>query len=469
MVFSSVQFLFVFLPLALAVYYLVPRGGKNLVLALFSLIFCVFGGIRYTALLAAFAALNFLCGLAICHVPARGKKPLLVLSLGLDLALLGFFKYAGFFAAAVNAVLPLHLPVLDIALPLGISFYTFQGMSYCIDIYRGKYPPTGNPLRFFLFLGFFGHLGSGPIVRWDYQAAALDPAGRTLSLEQFCYGAKRIIYGLAKKSILADQLGLLYQSVASVSPAELPGPVLFFGYLAFVLELYFDFSGYSDMAVGLGALFGLPLSENFDYPFLSRTVGEYWRRWHMTLSAWFREYVYFPLGGSRRGLFRTCLNLMIVFTLTGLWHGAAWQYVVFGIYHGLLLCAERLFLNRALGRAPAWVSHVYLPVAIYIGLTIFGAPGLAGGLLTLKGIFTMQAGAAGYTLQAFLAPKTVLLLLAAIALCGPVQAAVPGLRARLRSREVPAAGEMIFLFVLLFFSIMRVTAGNYSAFIYAQF
>lgn len=469
MVVSSVQFVFVFLPLALAVYYLVPRAAKNAVLALFSLLFCVWGGVRYAALMTGFAAVNFVFGLLLNRAPDSAKKPMMAAAVALDLIPLAFFKYAGFFAAGVNVLLPGALPVLRLALPLGISFYTFQGISYCVDVARGKYPPTRNPLRFYLFLCFFAHAGSGPIVRWDQQAGALDPANRVLSAPRFCCGAKRFIYGLAKKTILADQLALLYNSVTSVSAAELPGCILFVGYLAFTLQLYFDFSGYSDMALGLGELFGLPLPENFNYPYLARSIGEYWRRWHMTLSGWFRDYVYIPLGGSRRGLARTCLNLLVVFTLTGLWHGAAWQYVVFGLYQGLLLCGERLCWGKPLQKAPAWCGHLYTVVTLYIGLVVFAAPGLNAGLLALRGIFTWQTGAPGYTLQAFLPPKLLLLLLAGILLCGPLQALLPRLRAQLHSREVPRLPEMIFLLVLLFFSVMRLTAGNYSAFIYAQF
>ena len=218
----------------------------------------------------------------------------------------------------------------------------------------GRVEPARNPVRFFVFLAFFGHGPSGPIVRYGQQLPQLDPRAeaRRVTLERFCYGIKRLVFGLAKKAVIADQLALIYQRVTSVPAATLPAPILVLGYAAYMMQLYFDFSGYSDMAIGIGAFFGLELPENFNYPYLARTVGEYWRRWHITLSSWFRDYVYIPLGGSRCSTARTCRNLLVVFVLTGLWHGAAWQYVVFGLLHGLLLCAERLGLRSLLEKLP---------------------------------------------------------------------------------------------------------------------
>ncbi len=234
-------------------------------------------------------------------------------------------------------------------------------------------------------------------------------------------------------------------------------------------QLYYDFSGYSDMAVGLGEMFGLTMPENFDYPFLSRSVGEFWRRWHITLGAWFRRYLYFPLGGSRCSLPRTCLNLLVVFLATGLWHGAAWQYLAFGLWHGVWICAERLGLSKLLDRLPRAVSHLYLVLVMQVGFVFFGAPGLAQALVALRGILTWQAGAPGMTLAPFADPKLLLLLAAGIALSGPVQALAPKLRGWLRGRAAPGAAGAAVLLLLLLAGIMRSTAGNYTAFIYFQF
>ncbi len=469
MAFSSVQFLFVFLPLAMAVYYLLPKALRNAVLCGFSLLFFAWSGLRGAALLTGLAALTWLGGLALVRVPC--KKLLLALLVAVNLGVLGLFKYAGFAAQSINALVPGLLPVLAPALPLGISFYVFTAIGYCADVAAGRVQPAGNPLRFFVFLAFFGHGPSGPIVRYGQQEPQLDPRSeaRRLTADRFCYGIKRLIFGLAKKAIIADQLALICQRVTSVPADTLPAPILVLGYTAYMLQLYFDFSGYSDMAIGIGTFFGLELPENFDYPYLAESVGEYWRRWHISLSSWFRDYLYIPLGGSRRGLARTCLNLLIVFALTGLWHGAAWQYVVFGLLHGLLLCLERLGLRRLLETLPAVLRHLYTVVVLWLTLIIFGAPGLAQGLDALRGIFTWQHGAPGYTLAAFADAKLLLILLAAILLCGPVQALLPRLKQALYARTTPGPVMTAGLLVLLFLGLMRVTAGTYSAFIYFQF
>lgn len=316
MAFSSVQFLFIFLPLSLAVYWLCPKWLRNAVLAAFSLLFFAWAGLKGAAILVLLAGINWLGGLSLGRL--AHKRPLLILLILLDLAVLGGFKYAGFAAETVNALVPGLLPVLSPALPLGLSFYVFTAIGYCADVAAGKVESEKNPIRFAVFLAFFGHGPSGPIVRYGQQAPQLDPGSETrrVSADRFCYGIKRLVLGLAKKAIIADQLALIYAKVASVPAATLPAPILVLGYTAYMMQLYFDFSGYSDMAIGIGEFFGITLPENFEYPYLACSVGEYWRRWHISLSSWFRDYVYIPLGGSRCRLRRTCLNLLIVFALT---------------------------------------------------------------------------------------------------------------------------------------------------------
>ena len=469
MAFSSVQFLFIFLPLSLAVYWLLPKPLRNGALGAFSLLFFAWAGLKGAAVLLALAALTWLGGLLLEKLPR--KKPLLVLLITAHLAVLALFKYAGFAARSVNALVPELLPVFAPALPLGISFYIFTAIGYLADVANGKVQAARSPFRFFVFLAFFGHGPSGPIVRYGQQLPYLDAkaAERQVSLDRFCYGIKRLVLGLAKKALIADQLALIYARVTSVPAATLPAPALVLGYLAYMMQLYFDFSGYSDMAIGIGSFFGLELPENFDYPYLARSIGEYWRRWHISLSGWFRDYVYIPLGGSRCSLAKNCRNLVIVFLLTGLWHGAAWQYVAFGLLHGVLLCAERLGLRSLLDRAPRLLAHLYTVGVLWFTLIIFGAHGLAEGLATWKGILTWQSGARGYTLAAFADTKLLLLLAASLLLCGPVQAWFPRLKTALYAKMAPSPAGMAGLLVLLFFSLMRVTAGTYSAFIYFQF
>ena len=469
MAFSSVQFLFIFLPLSLAVYWLLPKPLRNGALGAFSLLFFAWAGLKGAAVLLALAALTWLGGLLLEKLPR--KKPLLVLLITAHLAVLALFKYAGFAARSVNALVPDLLPVFAPALPLGISFYIFTAIGYLADVANGKVQAARSPFRFFVFLAFFGHGPSGPIVRYGQQLPYLDAkaAERQVSLDRFCYGIKRLVLGLAKKALIADQLALIYARVTSVPAATLPAPALVLGYLAYMMQLYFDFSGYSDMAIGIGSFFGLELPENFDYPYLARSIGEYWRRWHISLSGWFRDYVYIPLGGSRCSLAKNCRNLVIVFLLTGLWHGAAWQYVAFGLLHGVLLCAERLGLRSLLDRAPRLLAHLYTVGVLWFTLIIFGAHGLAEGLATWKGILTWQSGARGYTLAAFADTKLLLLLAASLLLCGPVQAWFPRLKKALYAKTAPGPAGMAGLLVLLFFSLMRVTAGTYSAFIYFQF
>ena len=469
MAFSSVQFLFIFLPLSLAVYWLLPKPLRNGALGAFSLLFFAWAGLKGAAVLLALAALTWLGGLLLEKLPR--KKPLLVLLITAHLAVLALFKYAGFAARSVNALVPDLLPVFAPALPLGISFYIFTAIGYLADVANGKVQAARSPFRFFVFLAFFGHGPSGPIVRYGQQLPYLDAkaAERQVSLDRFCYGIKRLVLGLAKKALIADQLALIYARVTSVPAATLPAPALVLGYLAYMMQLYFDFSGYSDMAIGIGSFFGLELPENFNYPYLARSIGEYWRRWHISLSGWFRDYVYIPLGGSRCSLAKNCRNLVIVFLLTGLWHGAAWQYVAFGLLHGVLLCAERLGLRSLLDRAPRLLAHLYTVGVLWFTLIIFGAHGLAEGLATWKGILTWQSGARGYTLAAFADTKLLLLLAASLLLCGPVQAWFPRLKKALYAKTAPGPAGMAGLLVLLFFSLMRVTAGTYSAFIYFQF
>ena len=386
MAFSSVQFLFVFLPLSLAVYWLCPKWLRNAVLAAFSLLFFAWAGLKGAAILVLLAGINWLGGLSLGRL--AHKRPLLILLVLLDLAVLGGFKYAGFAAETVNALVPGLLPVLSPALPLGLSFYVFTAIGYCADVAAGKVESEKNPIRFAVFLAFFGHGPSGPIVRYGQQAPQLDPGSETrrVSADRFCYGIKRLVLGLAKKAIIADQLALIYAKVASVPAATLPAPILVLGYTAYMMQLYFDFSGYSDMAIGLGRIFGFRFQENFNYPYISGSITEFWRRWHISLGSWFRDYVYIPLGGNRVSKAKWLRNILVVWMLTGLWHGASWNFVLWGLGFAVLLVAEKLVYGRLLQRTHV-LKHVYTLLAVTMSFVLFNANSVSEAVSQLGAMF----------------------------------------------------------------------------------
>ena len=368
MVFSSLVFLFCFLPVSLLLYYLTPRRYRNAALLLVSLVFYGWGEPVFLLLMLAVILLNYGFGLLISRRKERGRpaRAALAWSIVFNLGILGFFKYAGFFIESLR-VLPLlrFLPVPEISLPIGISFYIFQSMSYTIDVYRGEVAAQRSLIRFGTYVSLFPQLIAGPIVRYRDVAEQLDT--RRESFAQFASGVCLFLIGLAKKLLLANPTGAFWADL------QLRGGTAsaWMGMFAYSLQLYFDFSGYSDMAIGLGRMFGFEFRKNFDYPYISRSFTEYWKRWHISLGTWFREYVYIPLGGNRRGLPRQLLNILIVWTLTGLWHGANWNYVLWGLYSAVLLIAEKLFLSRFLRRLPALLQHGLLLLAAVFGNLIF--------------------------------------------------------------------------------------------------
>ena len=370
MVFSDLIFLFFFLPAVLLVTKLSPRRWRNAELLLFSLLFYAWGEPVYVLLMLAVIAVNYLAGLLIARFPADSRplrrRLMLALAITADLAILGWFKYAGFFAESLNRLAGKSLPVPEIVLPIGISFYIFQSMSYVIDLYRGQVEAQRNPLLFGTYVSLFPQLIAGPIVRYRDIARQLTEREETLSA--FAYGVLRFVCGLAKKVLIANQMGLLADRMLL---AEAGTVSAWAGMAAYTLQIYFDFSGYSDMAIGLGRMLGFRFRENFDHPYVSRSVTEFWTRWHMSLSSWFKEYVYIPLGGNRHGLLRQCLNLLIVWMLTGLWHGAAVNFVLWGLYYAVLLILEKLFLGRLLERLPVLVRHLVTLLIVAFGWGIF--------------------------------------------------------------------------------------------------
>ena len=382
MLFSSIPFLYHFLPIVLIVYFAVPRVLKNTVLLLASLIFYAWGEPKYVVLMIASILMFYGCGLAISRAKSQKMKKLwLTVSVVVSLTLLGIFKYADFFITSFNSATGLGLPLLRLALPIGISFYTFQCLSYTIDVYRGNVPAQKNPISFGAYVALFPQLIAGPIVRYIDVARELD--NRTHSWDGFVLGLQRFMVGLAKKIIIANSLGELTNIFRDSGEKSV---VFFWMYaVAFALHIYFDFSGYSDMAIGLGRIFGFHFIENFNYPYLSKSVAEFWRRWHMSLGSWFRDYVYIPLGGNRVSRGRWVFNTLTVWALTGLWHGAAWNFVLWGLLYAVFLMIEKWV--PALQKLPTVLRRGYVLLVVLLGFVLFNAADLSQAVADIKGLF----------------------------------------------------------------------------------
>ncbi len=383
MLFSSIPFLYFFLPCVLVLYFAVPKCLKNTVLMLVSLFFYAWGEPKYVFLMAATILLNYVFGLLIERFKGKAlSKVFVAASVIADLAALGYFKYADFFIENFNAATGLSLPLLRIALPIGISFYTFQILSYTVDVYRGDVPAQKNPINLAAYVTMFPQLIAGPIVRYSDIEKQLK--SRTHSFEKFSLGVRRFVIGLAKKILIANTLGEL----CDIFRATDEKAVLYYWLyaVAFSLHIYFDFSGYSDMAIGLGKIFGFDFLENFNYPFISSSVTEFWRRWHMSLGSWFRDYVYIPMGGNRVSKLRWFFNIFVVWMLTGFWHGAAWNFVVWGLFFAVLLVLEKLFLLKAIEKTKV-IKRIYIALAVLISFVIFNASDMTEAFAYIGGMF----------------------------------------------------------------------------------
>lgn len=379
MVFSSLAFLFLFLPVFLLVYVLVPgRTGrassmmwKNAALFLFSLVFYAWGEPVYVFIMLGSSLVDYTAGWLLMHYRGREviRRCVLITALLINLSLLGFFKYGSFFMEQLDIGSGRQTPFLDIALPVGISFYTFQTMSYTIDRYRERVGVQKNLISFGAYVASFPQLIAGPIVTYAVVEKEID--SRRAGIDDIAEGIRRFIAGFGKKVLLANNIGMLWKEAEGLQMGELSMLGAWLGIISFAFQIYFDFSGYSDMAIGLGRILGFHFPENFNFPYLARSASQFWRRWHITLGSWFREYVYIPLGGNRNGILRTCFNLLIVWLLTGLWHGASWNFVLWGLYYGILIVMEKLFLNRLLERLPGALSLLYLWFVMLVGWVFF--------------------------------------------------------------------------------------------------
>ena len=370
MVFSSLVFMFAYLPITLLAYYLVPRQGRNIFLFIVNLIFYGWGEPRLVLLMVFNIFFNYIGGWLVdkYRADAKKKKLFLILTCVLDIGILAVFKYTGMITETLNMLPFLNIPELQISLPIGISFYTFQTMSYVIDVYRDDAPVSKNFINFGTYVALFPQLIAGPIVR--YRDVAEQLVNRRETLEMFTKGVKLFMVGLAKKVIIANTMGTLTTNIFATTDEN--GVVgTWVGMIAYTSQIYFDFSGYSDMACGLGNMMGFEFLKNFNYPYIAKSITDFWRRWHISLSTWFKEYVYIPLGGNRKGVKRQILNLLIVWGLTGLWHGAAYNFVLWGLYYGLLLILEKFVLKKFLDRLPSFVQHIYTLFIIIIGWGLF--------------------------------------------------------------------------------------------------
>ena len=458
MVFSSIPFLYYFLPAVMAVYFLVPDRLKNTVLLLSSLVFYGWGEPRLLALMLFTIVLFYGCGLAMEQ--SEKKKFWLTVSVVISLALLGLFKYADFFIASINTATGLSLPLLRLALPVGISFYTFQCLSYTIDVYRGRVPAQRNILSFGAYVALFPQLIAGPIVRYTDIARELE--SREHSWETFSLGLRRFLVGLGKKVILADNFALLLRIFRESSE---PSVLFYWMYaIGFTLNIYFDFSGYSDMAIGLGRIFGFHFLENFDYPYLSKSVTEFWRRWHISLGSWFRDYVYIPLGGSRCSRGKWVRNILIVWLLTGAWHGAAWNFVLWGLLYAVCLLAEKLL--PGLQKLPNVLRHGYTMLIVILGFVLFNAENVAQAgrdILALFGLagLPVSSGQTMYYLKSY-----------GLLFCVGILGTTPVVRDLAKKAEKSKLGpvlELALMAALLILASAYLVDGSFSPFLYFRF
>lgn len=394
MVFSSLLFLFRFLPAVLVVYYLAPRSLRNLALLLFSLLFYAWGEPVYIILMLVSILVSYTGGIMVDRMKQKnrdkGAKLALVVSSVVSLSLLGFFKYADFVIDTANSLTGAGLDFLYIALPIGISFYTFQTMSYTIDVYRGEARVQKNLISFGAYVTMFPQLIAGPIVQ--YKTIDEQLRSRKETSIQFAEGVNRFMLGLGKKVLLANNAGQLWNSIQGMSVTQLPVLTAWLGLAAYSFQLYFDFSAYSDMAIGLGHMFGFRFLENFNYPYVSKSITEFWRRWHISLGTWFRDYVYIPLGGNRVSRLFHVRNILVVWLLTGIWHGASWNFVIWGVYYGILLLIEKFFLGKYLKKLPAVIQHIYCLFFVMLGWNLFVFEDMGAGLAYMRALFGGHGG-----------------------------------------------------------------------------
>ena len=469
MAFNELGFLFIFFPVAIALYFVMPKVLKNAMLVILSLVFFAWGSMEYLLLLVLSIAFNYLTGLQIASLKEQDRqnqaKWVLVSAVAANLLLLGFFKYWGFLLQNINAIFGSSFTSAVSSTPLGVSFFTFSILSFLFDIYRDKAPAPKNPLEFALFVSFFPKLVSGPIVSYTEFAGQLRE--RKTSLAKVGSGSRLFLIGLAKKVLLSNIIGNTFNAVSALPLGEVSTVTAWLGAIAYTLMLYFDFSGYSDMAIGLAKMFGFEFQKNFDYPYMASSITDFWRRWHISLGAWFREYLYFPLGGSRVETWKIIRNLLIVWLCTGIWHGANWTFIVWGLYHGVLQLIEKFLLKNILEKIPKAVKIPLTFLAVVIGWVFFFAPNLRYALTWLGRMFGIGGVGIDATAKYYLAGSWLVLLIGMIG-AYPLPARLGSSLYRQR-RVWPMVVSVVWFALLLILCIAGMTSSTYSSFLYFQF
>lgn len=484
MVFSSLVFLFIFLPVVLFFYYIVKEKYRNTLLLIASIVFFAWGGISYTLILIVSIVTNYLVGLMIAkHLKTRKARYFLWLGVIINLGILGVFKYANFFIENINGLLvDFSLTPIDyqnIVLPVGISFYTFQALSYIVDVYREETKVQKSLTKLALFISLFPQLIAGPIVRYHDINEQLSK--RFVNFSKFTEGVERFIIGLGKKVLLANTFALIVDNIFALDPTNLSAGVAWLGIIMYALQIYYDFSGYSDMAIGLGKMFGFDLLENFNFPYISQSIQEFWRRWHISLSSWFRDYLYIPLGGNRVGKFRVYVNLLIVFLLTGFWHGASWNFIVWGLFHGFFLIVERVGFGKLLEKIWRPLRHAYVLFVVLISWVFFRADDLGSAMNYLSVMFGGSPIDSQWWMVSEFFNREVLIAFI-VALIGSstvlltAQKVYIKLATRLQQKKgwllIPALTEIfagLVLIAILLVSIMYLASSSYNPFIYFRF
>ena len=465
MVFSSLIFIFLFLPIVFIINSLIKKEYSNYFLFLASLVFYAWGEPFFVLLMFLSTVINWFCGKRIGKSAGVPKKIWLFIAVAADLSLLFYYKYLGFFAGMLDGIVGKgSINVPDIILPIGISFFTFQAISYVVDIYRGEVEASSNFVNTALYISFFPQLIAGPIVK--YKDINQQIVNRSVTWVKTAEGIRRFIYGLAKKVLIANILGLCVDKIHAYNIASIDPLTAWFGAIAYTFQIYYDFSGYSDMAIGLGKMFGFDFLENFNYPYLSASISEFWKRWHISLGSWFKDYLYIPLGGNRKGKARTYINLCIVFLLTGLWHGAEFSFILWGIYHGIFEIIERLGFKKFLDKYRV-IGTIYCFLIVNFGWVLFRAQDTATGLTYLgKMVCPWIFGSSHMVYGRFIDAKTVFVLALAFVGAGLLQFIVPS---KLKERWKNSLPEAICCTVLLLLSVLYLVSDTYNPFIYFQF
>ena len=465
MLFSSISFLYYFLPALIIIYFITPKKYKNIILLIASLLFYLYGEPKYVFLMIAEIIIAYIGAILIDKYKNQSKN-ILITTLVIHIFLLIIFKYTDFIIQSINDISNANIKLLNIALPIGISFYTFQIMSYLIDVYNGKVKVQKNIINLATYVSLFPQLVAGPIVRYQTVEKELDD--RVHSFNNFAYGIRRFSIGLAKKVLIANALGELCTKAFDLNETT----VIFywiFG-ISYMLQLYFDFSAYSDMAIGLGRIFGFHFPENFNYPYISKSITEFWRRWHISLSTWFKDYVYIPLGGNRDGKYKQIRNILIVWLLTGIWHGANWTFLIWGLLFGILLIIEKIFLNKFMEKLPSFIRRIYVLFIVMILFVIFNADNMSEALINIKGLFGMNGEVFinDYTLH-YLKSYLPILIIAIFGATPFIKTLIDKLRKNKYLNNIINILEPILIVIILFVVTSYLIDNSYNPFLYFRF